>query len=222
MTDAQGKLIPPGAFIPAAERYHQMNAIDRWVIQHVFNTLRRTEPAKCPGLYSINISGQSLGDPRFLDFVIHQLQKTDIAPEQICFEITETAAIANLAEARRFIVELRQRRCRFALDDFGSGLSSFAYLKTLSVDYLKIDGIFVRDMATDPIDCSIVTAVNQIGQQMGMQTIAEFVENSAILAKLRGIGVNFAQGFGLSRPRPLTLMAADGVGMVCEQSDRQV
>lgn len=151
---------------------------------------------------SINLSGQSLGNEAFLDFVIKQLQDSEIEGEKVCFEITETAAISNLSTATKFISILKGIGCRFALDDFGSGLSSFGYLKNLSVDYLKIDGMFVRDIVDDPIDRAMVKSINEIGQVMGMQTIAEFVENDEIKGMLREIGVNYAQGYGIARPLP--------------------
>ncbi len=132
-----------------------------------------------------------------------QLTEANIPPEKICFEITETAAIANLPDACRFINVLRQQGCCFALDDFGSGLSSFAYLKNLQVDFLKIDGTFVKDIAEDPLDWAMVKYINEIGQLMGKQTIAEFVENEDILAKLKEIGVDYAQGYHLGEPRPI-------------------
>jgi EAL domain-containing protein (putative c-di-GMP-specific phosphodiesterase class I) len=139
-----------------------------------------------------------------LDYVIAEFEQFNVLPERICFEITETAAITNLSAATRFISVLRNRGCRFALDDFGSGLSSFGYLKNLQVNYLKIDGHFVKHMIDDPINQSIVEAINQIGHAMGILTIAEFVENDQILAKLKEIGVDYAQGFGISKPKPLS------------------
>jgi EAL domain-containing protein (putative c-di-GMP-specific phosphodiesterase class I) len=154
-------------------------------------------------LYAINLSGASLNDEQFIDFVREQLALHQIPPQVICFEITETVAIANLRQAAQFMRSLKQVGCRFALDDFGSGMSSFAYLKNLPVDYLKIDGAFVKQIVDEPIDLAMVEAINHIGHVMGLQTIAEFVENEAILEKITAIRVDYAQGFCLAKPRPL-------------------
>jgi EAL domain-containing protein (putative c-di-GMP-specific phosphodiesterase class I) len=154
-------------------------------------------------LCSINLSGVSLADEDFLIFVTAELASTRLPPSKVCFEITETAAIANLSGAMRFIEVLRRVGCRFALDDFGSGLSSFAYLKSLPVDFLKIDGMFVKDIIEDPIDRELVRSINEIGHVMGKRTIAEFVESGEILAALGEIGVDYAQGFELGKPRLL-------------------
>ncbi len=201
MEDAKRKIIPPGAFLPAAERYNLITQLDTRVIENAF-TLLAAQPVfvKQIQFISINLSGQSVADEPFLEFVITQLQDTGIEGEKVCFEITETAAISNLSSAMKFISTLKGLGCRFALDDFGSGLSSFAYLKNLPVDYLKIDGMFVRDIVDDPIDHAMVKSINEIGQVVGMQTIAEFVENDEIKGMLKAIGVNYAQGYGTGRP----------------------
>jgi Amt family ammonium transporter len=204
MIDEDGRLIPPGAFIPAAERYNLMPAIDRWVIRQVFEFIaeHNSESDQLP-VYSVNLSGASINDRDALLFICDEMARCNIPANSVCFEITETAAISNLASANHLINELKKRGFAFSLDDFGSGLSSFAYLKNLPVDYLKIDGAFVKDMVEDPIDRAMVEAINQIGQVMGLQTIAEFVENDQILQQLKEIGVNYAQGYGISVPKPL-------------------
>ena len=201
-------LVLPAAFIPAAERYHLMPSIDRWVIKTVFSMLEEYQARSGGGepgsaRFAINLSGQSLGDEKFLEFVMQQFAQHHISPASICFEITETAAIANLARARDFIARLKSMGCRFALDDFGSGLSSFGYLKSLSVDYLKIAGDFIEGMVEDPVDHAMVDAINQIGHVMGLTTIAESVENAPILNSIREMGVDYAQGLGIDIPKPL-------------------
>ena len=204
MEDEWGNAVPPGAFLPAAERYNLSTKLDCWVVATAFEWLT-AHPRHLDTLYlcSINLSGHSLGDQQFLSFVVRQFDEMNIPPQKICFEITETAAIANLSSATRFIKALKGRGCRFALDDFGSGLSSFAYLKKLPVDFLKIDGVFVQDIVNDPIGLAMVKSINDIGHVMGKQTIAEFVEDAPTLDKLREIGVDYAQGFGIGRPQPL-------------------
>jgi len=197
-------LVPPGAFISAAERYNMMPTIDRWVIKHTLAWLKNNkEQARNLETCSINISGASIGDKNFLSFITDQLESRNIPVEKICFEVTETTAVANLSQALHFITELKNRGCRFALDDFGSGMSSFSYLKTLPVDFLKIDGNFVRNIATDSIDRTMVDAINQVGQVMKIQTIAEYVENQATLEELKAIGIDYVQGFGISEPMAL-------------------
>jgi diguanylate cyclase (GGDEF)-like protein/PAS domain S-box-containing protein len=205
MVAADGSTIPPGAFLPAAERYNLSAKLDRWVITHAFNLLAEN-PAFVSQINfcSINLSGQSLTNPEILELITDQLHHHEISPEKICFEITETAAILNLTMAIKFIGTLKGLGCRFALDDFGSGLSSFAYLKNLPVDYLKIDGLFVKDIADDPIDHAMVKSINEIGHVMGMKTIAEFVENDMIRGMLKEIGVDYAQGYGIHKPQLLT------------------
>ncbi len=200
------EIIPPGAFIPAAERYGLMPSVDRWVIRTLFTAMakqaERTVPEGDACSYAVNLSGTSLNDELLQNYVREQLLLHNIAPRRIWFEITETAAIANLPHASRFIKEMKALGCRFSLDDFGSGVSSFAYLKNLAVDNLKIDGSFVKDIVDDPIDYAMVQSINQIGHVMGLRTTAEFVENDAILSRLREIGVDYAQGYGIHRPEP--------------------
>ena len=200
----KAEIIAPGAFLPAAERYNLATALDKWVVKTVFVILK-DQPNILPKLefFSINLSGKSLANDAFLEFIITELKQSPEIGDKICFEITETAVIANLTRATLFIRRLKELGCRFALDDFGSGLSSFAYLKTLPVDYLKIDGLFVKDIVDDETDYAMVKSINDIGQVMGIQTIAEFVENEEIKQKLIDIGVNYAQGYGIGKPKPL-------------------
>jgi len=202
--DESGRIILPDSFIPAAERFGLITALDRWVVRSVFEVIRqcldegREEPlAMC----SINLSGSSIGDDKFLDYLKRQFSDYAIPPELICFEITETSAIANLGSAIRFINELKGLGCKFSLDDFCAGMSSFAYLKHLPVDFLKIDGSFVKDMLDDPINRAMVQVINHIGHVMGKRTIAEFVETPLIEQALQEIGVDYAQGYLIERPR---------------------
>jgi diguanylate cyclase (GGDEF)-like protein/PAS domain S-box-containing protein len=199
MVDESG-IIAPGMFIPAAERYGLMSAIDRWVVKRAFATLAAMDSRSRGIHYAINLSGASIGDERFLEFLRGQFLQTGVPAELICFEVTETTAVRNLAAAVRFIRELKGLGCKFALDDFGAGMSSFAYLKHLPVDYLKIDGSFVQDMLNDQVNRDMVAAINDIGHSMGHKTIAEYVESEAILALLREIGVDFAQGYHIGKP----------------------
>jgi diguanylate cyclase (GGDEF)-like protein/PAS domain S-box-containing protein len=206
MLDESGDIISPDRFLPAAERYNLITSLDRWVVSHSFAWYaRHSLTAGAAGLdtISINLSGASVTDTGFLEYIKNEMKRCEVPPGVICFEITETAAIANLEAAAEFIHELKRLGCRFALDDFGSGLSSFAYLKNLPVDYLKIDGSFVRDMETDAVDCAMVSAIYQLARVLGIKTIAEFVENDNILKKLADIGIDYAQGYGISRPLPL-------------------
>jgi diguanylate cyclase (GGDEF)-like protein len=217
MRDDNQTLITPDAFVRAAERYNLMGTIDRWVVRNTFarlsGCLRHSASARCP-TFSINLSGASLNDEEFLAFISDQFRTRQVPPSSICFEITETAAIANLVHAESFIKPLKNLGCRFALDDFGSGLSSFAYLKHLPVDYLKIDGAFVREIAQDPIDFAMVKSINEIGRVMGMQTVAEFVETKEIFAKLGEIQVDFGQGCYIGSPFPLDqLMRENQMGL---------
>ncbi len=205
LVDEEGKLVPPFAFIPAAERYQLMPQIDRWVVRNVLSRVNGLLSGAGfeSGIWTINLSGQSLSDEEFIQFLISELERSVVPSEWLCFEITETAVISNLNAAMDLIASLKEKGCRFALDDFGSGLSSFTYLKNLPVDYLKIDGFFVKEMVTDPISHAMVESINNIGQIMGIRTIAEFVENDNILNRLAAIGVDYAQGYGIGRPRPL-------------------
>jgi diguanylate cyclase (GGDEF)-like protein/PAS domain S-box-containing protein len=202
MRDENGKIVTPDNFMTAAEHYGLTPNIDRWVIENAFRWLvsdadEREKLAMC----SINLSGLSLGDDKFLPFVIEQLTRSGLDATKICFEITETAAIASFAQANRFIQSLKELGCKFALDDFGSGLSSFGYLKHFPVDFLKIDGAFVKEILHEDIDYEMVRSINQIGHLTDKRTIAEFAENAAIIEKLRELGVDYAQGYGISQPQ---------------------
>ncbi|MGQ0835258.1 MAG: PAS domain S-box protein [Gammaproteobacteria bacterium] len=203
LRDDDGSLVAPGEFIPAAERYNVMAAIDRWVVLQAVELLRRQRDRAGPDLLlAVNVSGTSLNDQTFVDFVLGETGDPSVAGG-LCFEITETAAVTNLANATYFMRELKTRGCKFALDDFGSGLSSFMYLKTLPVDFLKIDGQFISDIAKDPIDRSMVEAISKVGKALGIHTVAECVESADVLAELGRLGVDFAQGFFVARPRPI-------------------
>jgi len=206
--DEAGRMILPDSFIPAAERYGLMTSLDRWVVENVFKIIAQcmADKRKCPpmAMCAINLSGTTIGDEAFLDFLREQFVAYSIPPEMICFEITETSAISNLGSAIKFINELKGLGCHFSLDDFCAGMSSFAYLKHLPVDFLKIDGSFVKDMLDDPINRAMVEVINHIGHVMGKRTIAEFVETPQIEQALLEIGVDYAQGYVIERPHPFT------------------
>ncbi|TLP61185.1 MULTISPECIES: EAL domain-containing protein [Pseudomonas] len=205
--DESGRTILPDSFIPAAERYGLMTALDRWVVRSVFQVIRQCldEGREGPlAMCAINLSGTSIGDDNFLEYLHRLFAEFDIPPRLICFEITETSAIANLGSAIRFINELKGLGCKFSLDDFCAGMSSFAYLKHLPVDFLKIDGSFVKDMLDDPINRAMVEVINHIGHVMGKRTIAEFVETPLIEQALQEIGVDYAQGYLIERPQVFT------------------
>ncbi len=204
MRDEAGKVVLPGEFLPAAERYNLSDKVDRWVIGNAMAWLRE-HPSLVKSLHlcGINLSGQSLGNEEILRYILAQIDEGSIPPEKLCFEVTETAAISDLVQATRFISMLKDRGCMFALDDFGSGFSSFAYLKKLPVDYLKIDGSFVKDIVNDSIDLAMVRSINEIGHVMGKKTIAEFVEDKNVLNMLRQVGVDYAQGYEIGRPTPI-------------------
>ncbi len=212
MVDENNKLVAPGLFMPAAEKYNLAPALDRWVITHSLEWYRDTgrhRPEAENQKMSINLSGASLADSGFQDFITAELSRYGVSPSIVCFEITETAAVTNLDIAIGFINEMRRLGCSFALDDFGTGLSSFAYLKNLPVDYLKIDGSFIRDIDTNPVNHAMVKSIHQVGQVMGLETIAEFVENAAIIKVLADIGVDYAQGYGIAIPRDISEMDTD-------------
>jgi len=202
MRDEAGKIVAPDQFMTAAERYGITPSIDRWVIENAFRWLvSEADEREKLTMCSINLSGQSLGDDKFLPYVIDQFHRSGLDATKICFEITETAAIASFSQANRFIQALKELGCKFALDDFGTGLSSFGYLKHFPVDYLKIDGSFVKEILHDPIDREMVRSINEIGHLTGKQTIAEFAENQEIINMLQSLGVDYAQGYGVSQPQ---------------------
>ncbi len=231
LRDETGKIIPPMAFIPVAERYNLMQSIDRWVIstlfatqgQHYRQTYEYCQKIGGSCSYAINLSGASINDDRFINFLHQQIELYQIPPQVLCFEITETVAITNLTKAVELMNEFKRLGCSFALDDFGTGMSSFGYLKKLPVDYLKIDGSFVKDILTDPTDLAMTEAINQVGHAMGIKTIAEFVENDAILEKIRKLGVDYAQGYGIAKPRPLVMPQLNQQKLMpCSSSDESL
>ncbi len=204
--DEQGGVVPPGAFIPAAERFRLMPQFDRWMVRRALQWLAAEQAASGSAslpVCSINLSGTTIADDTLIPYIRDQFRSAGVPASCLCFEITETVAVTNLPQASHVIAELRAMGCSFALDDFGSGMSSFAYLKHLRVDFLKIDGSFVRDMVDDPIDCAMVEAINRVGQVMGIRTIAEHAEDERIVQKLRELGVDYAQGTGICAPQPL-------------------
>jgi EAL domain-containing protein (putative c-di-GMP-specific phosphodiesterase class I) len=200
-------LASPESFLGAAERYHLMPTIDRWVVQAVFRELAQI----CPSYdvcFNVNVSGQTLCDPEFLPFVERELAASGVPPTCIGFEVTESAAVTHMSRAVEFINTLRAKGCRFSLDDFGSGLSSFTYLKNMPVDYLKIDGAFVRNSPDDDADLAMVTSINQVAHILGIRTVAEYVETRAIRDAMARIGVDYGQGICLASPQPLAQIVA--------------
>jgi len=180
-------------------------AIDRWVIDHALRWLADHSSAhNWPITIAINLSGQTISSQEMLKYIIARTEQTGAPPERIIFEVTESAAISNIAAATGFMLTLRGRGFRFTLDDFGSGLSSFIYLKKLPVDFLKIDGIFVRDILSDPVDYAMVRSINELGQLLDKQTIAEHVETLAVAAELRDLGIDYMQGYAYAKPEPLS------------------
>lgn len=211
LQDGKGEIVEPDQFIPAAERFNLMSKLDRWVVFKTleflaqFEKVTPTERFSC----SINLSGQSFCEENFSADIINEIIKSGVSPSVLCFEITETAAVSNMSQAVEFIKKLKAIGCRFALDDFGSGMSSFTYLKNLPVDYLKIDGFFVRTMLENDIDKTMVSAIHEIGSAMGIKTIAEFVENQEIMAVLQSMGIDYGQGYAIGKPEPFVINFAD-------------
>jgi EAL domain-containing protein (putative c-di-GMP-specific phosphodiesterase class I) len=205
MRDEQGNLVAPDSFIPAAERYNLMPSLDRWTVSQVLETLiYREEDGGEPYTLAINLSGTTLNDARFLDFMLDELSATSVPAGALCFEITETAAIANLGQVVTFMRALKALGCRFSLDDFGTGLSSLTYLKNLPVDYVKIDGQFIRNVTRDAADESVVEAIARMAKALNIETIAERVEDHDVLKRLGELGVSFAQGFFVAVPQPVS------------------
>jgi len=200
LQDENGNLISPGTFLPSAERYNQMVILDRWVVERTFRLLKTATSEQNRTVYAINLSAQSLGDEDFLEFVVNGIKENCVCPSCICFEITENVALADLQHVTQFIMTLKKLGCRFSMDDFGSGLSSFGYLKDLQLDFLKIDGRLVKDMIDDPIDHAMVEAIHKIGHTMQLKTIAEWVENDATQDLLQQMGVDYVQGYWLAEP----------------------
>jgi diguanylate cyclase (GGDEF)-like protein len=205
MIDEEGKVVSPDEFIPPAEQYHLMTVIDQWVIKNTFSLLAEHGIAQTPGegIVSINLCGKSMADRGIVDWISKQMHQHSVEPGCICFEVTETAAIHNIDSARYIIKELRSIGCQFSLDDFGTGMSSFSYLKELPVNHLKIDGSFVRKITEDQVAHAMVTSINDIGHVMGLKTIAEYVENETILRNIEMIGIDYAQGYAIMKPAPL-------------------
>jgi EAL domain-containing protein (putative c-di-GMP-specific phosphodiesterase class I) len=210
-------LISPVKFIPAAERYNLMGDIDRWVVSTAIQNITVLEkkiPSEKASLYGINLSGQSLSDDSFLDYVIGLFEVYGVNPENICFEITESTAIVNPEVALKFMQKMKSSGCQFALDDFGTGISSFSYLKMFPFDFVKIDGSFIRNIRTSAVDQEMVGSVCRIAKVMGIKTIAEYVEDEAVLSLLRELGVDYAQGYGISEPAPLSRRLSEPVDAV--------
>ena len=204
--DEDGGIVSPGAFVPAAERYGLVRQLDEWVVSSTLAWLE-ANPVHTSNLeaVSINLSGRSLGSEEFLEYLLEQLDGAPV--EKLCFEVTETAAMSNLSSAASFIEQVRDLGCSFSLDDFGSGLSSFGYLKNLPVDYLKIDGSLIRNIAVDREDFAMVRSIVELARTLGKRTVAEFVEDEAILSKLVELKVDYAQGYGIGKPQPLDALA---------------
>ena len=206
--DEDSEQIPPAEFVRAAERYRLMGLVDRWVVQTTLAALGRgalpVSPRRC---VAINVSGQTLADPDFLEFVVECLDSTGVSPSQVCFELSESAVVANIEHARRFVGVLHGMGCRFALDDFGSGVGSFSNLRSLPMDYLKIEGSFMRNLARDTVNQAMVTAMIELARKLNFKVIAEQVEDSAAMEVARRMGIDYMQGYAIARPKPLPLAA---------------
>ncbi len=206
LNDENGNPISPDEFISAAEYYSMMPILDRWVIRKTFNEISKVPKQDPTPVFAINLSGQSLNDPDFLDFILSELQSSGVDPKMLCFEITEQVAVDDITLLNKLIASLKERGSRFSLDDFGTGVSSFGYLKSLDVDYLKIDGSFVKNIANDDVAREMVQSIAQIGHTMGLKIIAEYVENIEILNILGDMGIDYGQGYHIDRPGPLDVV----------------
>lgn len=208
MFTEDGRFVPPDDFIPVAEYFSLMNELDRWVVKEAFRYISKVLPASPLPVFSINLSGQSLCEFGFLGYVTGLIEEMKVDPKMLCFEITETTAVGDMGMGERFIKTLKGLGASFSLDDFGTGVSSYAYLQSLDVDYLKIDGVFVKELMTDSVSRGIVESVTQVGHTMNLKIVAEYVENDKIMAVLRCMGVDYGQGYGISRPMPIEEMIA--------------
>jgi diguanylate cyclase (GGDEF)-like protein/PAS domain S-box-containing protein len=207
-----GEVLLPHSFLPAAERYNLMCSIDRWVIDHIFSYIKESIKVGNPehyDRYCINLSGESINDEGFIEFLEKRINEYNIPTSSLCFEITETTAITNLSNAASLIEKIKSLGCTLALDDFGTGASSFAYLKYLAVDYIKIDGTFIKDIIDDSIDLEIVSSIVKIAKVLDVKTVAEFVDNEAVLHKVKELGIDYAQGYLLSKPEPLPALGVN-------------
>ena len=224
MRDIDGALVPPDRFLSAADRYQMMNAIDRWVIRHTLDTLSAADNLLevCLGSFSINLCAQSLIDEDFMDFLVGRIHESGVSPDALVFEITETAVVRYMEKAQRCIKRLRRLGCRVALDDFGTGYCSFAYLKDLPVQYLKIDGVFIRDILDNPLSEAILVSMTRIAKVMNAMTVAEHVESELVIQRLRQHGIDFAQGFAIGKPRPLeSVLGEMGPAVTIPEEHRQ-
>lgn len=204
--DEKGNFISPDEFISAAEYYSMMPEIDRWVVHNVLQQLSKIQPQTPLPVFAINLSGQSLNDSQFLEFVFKEIKTSGVDPRMLCFEITEQVAVEDITLVNNFISGLKTLGASFSLDDFGTGMSSYGFLKSLDVDYLKIDGTFVKNIATDKVAKAMVQSINQVGHTMNLKVIAEYVENKEIVELLQKMGIDYGQGYHISKPKPLTDM----------------
>lgn len=209
LSDEKGNPISPAEFIAAAEYYSMMPRLDRWVIKHVFEQLSIIPEQDPLPVFAINLSGQSLNDPQFLTYVQKEMKASGVHPQMLCFEITEQVAVEDLSSINKFIASLKALGCKFSLDDFGTGVSSYSYLRSLDVDYLKIDGSFVKHIANDDVARTMVQSINQVGHTMNLKIIAEYVENQQIVEILREMGVDYGQGYEIAKPRPIEEVIAN-------------
>ncbi len=219
LQDAEGNFLPPGPYLNAAERYNLTPNLDRWVVRNTLEWLSdNPQVARDIDYLSVNLSGLSICDDQFTKFIIDCFSEFSVSPEKICFEITETAAVTNFMQAGEFITAMKDLGCKFALDDFGSGMSSFAYLKKLPVDILKIDGLFIRDILDNPIDLAMVKSINDVGHVMGLKTIAEYVENQAILDVLTVLEVDSFQGYEIAKPAPIANLTTEALNQLVRKT----